>query len=205
MTFKSLYTVSIFILLLLILTSSPGTAISENFKDNIYQVPELKPRDSESTLKVGDEAPDFTLPSVNGPAITLSDYRGEKNVVISFVPAAWTPVCSDQWPGYNLARGLFEKNDAILLGITVDNVPTLYSWCKQMTGGDEELWFPVLSDFYPHGGVAQKFGILRSDGVTERAIFLMDKQGVIRYIDIHDINTRPYIDELAKALEAVNK
>jgi alkyl hydroperoxide reductase subunit AhpC len=126
-------------------------------------------------------------------------------VVLSFVPAAWTPVCSDQWPGYNLARDLFEKNDAVLLGITVDNVPTLYSWCKQMTGEGEGLWFPVLSDFFPHGAVAQKYGILRSEGVTERALFLIDKEGIIRYIDIHDINTRPFIDDLAKALEEVNQ
>jgi len=178
---------------------------ADDFKDNIYKVPELKPRDSVTTLAVGDEAPDFTLPSVKGPVVTLSEFQGKKNVVISFVPAAWTPVCSDQWPGYNLARELFAKNDAILLGITVDNIPTLYSWCKQMTGDEEGIWFPVLSDFYPHGAVAQKYGVLRSEGVTERAIFLIDKKGIIRYIDIHDINERPHIDELAKALEEVNK
>jgi len=182
------------------------TAIgSEDFKDDIYPVPKLKPHDSNTTLKVGEQAPDFTLPSVDGPKVTLSDFYGKKNVVISFVPAAWTPVCSDQWPGYNLARELFEKHDAVLFGITVDNVPTLYAWCRQMGGGEEGLWFPVLSDFFPHGAVAQKYGVLRSEGVTDRAIFLIDKQGKIRYIDIHDINTRPHLDELAKALEEVNK
>ena len=60
-------------------------------------------------MKVGETAPDFTLPATLGKRISLSDYKGKKNVLISFVPAAWTPVCSDQWPGYNLARPLFEK------------------------------------------------------------------------------------------------
>ena len=124
-----------------------------------------------------------------------------KNVVISFVPAAWTPVCSEQWPEYNKAKDLFDKNDAMLLGITVDNTPTLYSWTKNMCGVDGSLWFPVFSDFYPHGVVANKYGVLRSDGITERALFVIDKKGIIRYIDIHDINEVPPFEELVKALE----
>jgi len=180
-------------------------AQSSGFKDNIFPVEKLTPRDSVLTLKVGDSAPDFTLPAVEGGKITLSQYREEKNVVISFVPAAWTPVCSDQWPGYNLAHDLFVKNDAILLGITVDNTPTLYSWNKQMCDPGEKLWFPVLSDFYPHGEVASKYGVLRSTGVSERALFVIDKKGVIRYIDVHDINQRPPLDELAAALEKLNQ
>ena len=184
---------------------STNAVRTEDFKDSIYPVGHMKPVDSATALKVGDEAPDFTLPSIKGESITLSSYRGKKNVVISFVPAAWTPVCSDQWPGYNLARDIFEKHDAIMLGVTVDNVPTLYAWCKQMGGGPEGLWFPVLSDFYPHGSVAQKYGVLRTTGVTERALFLIDKQGIIRYIDVHDINSRPPLDNLAQALEALSK
>lgn len=178
---------------------------SESFKDNIYPVGKLKPTDSVPKLEVGDVAPDFTLRAVEGGTISLSQYSGKKNVVISFVPAAWTPVCSDQWPGYNISKELFDKNDAILLGITVDNIPTLYSWTKQMCNPDEKLWFPVLSDFYPHGAVASKYGVLRSEGVTERALFVIDKKRIIRYIDVHDINQRPSLEELAKALEEVNK
>jgi peroxiredoxin (alkyl hydroperoxide reductase subunit C) len=178
---------------------------SEGFKDNIYRVGKLKPTDSVLKVKVGDVAPDFTLPAVEGGKISLSQYSGKKNVVISFVPAAWTPVCSDQWPGYNISKEFFDKNDAILLGITVDNIPTLYSWTKQMCNPNEKLWFPVLSDFYPHGAVASKYGVLRSEGVTERALFVIDKRGIIRYIDVHDINQRPPLEELAKALEEVNR
>jgi peroxiredoxin len=180
-------------------------AQSPDFKKNIYPVGKLKPTDSILKVKVGDLAPDFTLPAVRGGKITLSQYRGKKNVVISFVPAAWTPVCSDQWPGYNIAKDFFDESNAILLGITVDNIPTLYAWTNQMCMGGGTLWFPVLSDFYPHGAVAKKFGILRSDGVSERALFVIDKKGIIRYIDVHDINTRPRLEVLVGELQKLEK
>jgi Peroxiredoxin len=195
----------LFSVLMVFLGTGNAYAQLSSFKDNLFPVEKLTPRDSVLTLKVGDSAPDFTLPAVEGGKITLSQYRGKKNVVISFVPAAWTPVCSDQWPGYNLAHDLFVKNDAILLGITVDNTPTLYSWNKQMCNPGEKLWFPVLSDFYPHGEVASKYGVLRSNGVSERALFVINKKGVIRYIDVHDINQRPPLNVLATALEKLNQ
>jgi peroxiredoxin (alkyl hydroperoxide reductase subunit C) len=174
---------------------------SEMFKDYIYQPGTLKPVDSKPKLKVGDKAPDFTLPSISGEKVSLSQYRGKKNVVISFVPAAWTPVCSDQWPGYNLVKDIFDQYDATLLGITVDNIPTLYAWTRPM--GD--IWFPVLSDFWPHGKVAKKYGVLRSNGVSERALFVIDKKGIIRYIDVHDINKRPLLEDLVKELGKLKK
>jgi peroxiredoxin (alkyl hydroperoxide reductase subunit C) len=178
---------------------------SDAYKENIYPVGKLKPRDSELKVKVGDRAPDFTLPAVGGGQVSLNQYRGKKNVVISFVPAAWTPVCSDQWPGYNIAKDFFDQNDAILFGITVDNIPTLYAWTNQMCMGGGTLWFPVLSDFYPHGAVADTYGVLRSDGVSERAIFVIDKDGIIRYIDVHDINKRPHLEDLVRELEKLPK
>ena len=176
-------------------------AISDAYKGNIYQVGTLKPIDSVLKVKIDQQAPDFTLPSVSGEKISLSQYRGKKNVVLSFVPAAWTPVCSDQWPGYNIAKDIFTQNDVILLGITVDNIPTLFAWTNQMG----QLWFPVLSDFWPHGAVAKKYGVLRSNGVSERALFVIDKNGTIRYIDVHDINKRPPLEDLAAALEKLKK
>jgi peroxiredoxin len=176
---------------------SVAYGVSEIYKDYIYQLGALKPIDSKPKLKIGDRAPDFTLPSISGEKVSLSHYRGNKNVVISFVPAAWTPVCSDQWPGYNLVKDIFDEHDAILLGITVDNIPTLYAWTRPM--GD--IWFPVLSDFWPHGKVAQKYGVLRSNGVSERALFVIDKKGIIRYIDVHDINKRPPLEDLVRELD----
>ena len=173
---------------------------SDALKDNIYNPGHLKPTDSTLKVKAGEPAPDFTLPAVSGQRITLSQYRGRKNVVLSFVPAAWTPVCSDQWPGYNIVQDLFDENDAILLGITVDNIPTLYAWTQQM--GD--LWFPVLSDFWPHGAAAERYGVLRSDGMAERALFVIDKEGIIRAIHVSDINVRPDLEWLALELGKLN-
>ena len=167
-----------------LLIIAPAYGVSLVYKEDIYNPGQLKPIDSQLKVKVGDQAPDFTLPSISGEQISLSQFRGKKHVVISFVPAAWTPVCSDQWPGYNIVKEMFDENEAVLLGITVDNIPTLFAWTNQMG----ELWFPVLSDFWPHGAVASKYGVLRSNGVSERALFIIDKKGIIRYIDVHDIN-----------------
>jgi peroxiredoxin (alkyl hydroperoxide reductase subunit C) len=175
-------------------------AVSDQYQDRIYQPGKLKPIDSECTLKVGDKAPDFTLPSISGERVSLGSFAGKKNVVISFVPAAWTPVCSDQWPGYNLLRGMFEARNAVMLGITEDNIPSLFAWTSEMG----KVWFPVLSDFWPHGEVARKYGVLRSTGVSERALFVIDRQGIIRYIDIHDINERPNMEILMGELAKLN-
>jgi alkyl hydroperoxide reductase subunit AhpC len=181
-----------------------GSAGAENTTCTVYPVGELKPRDSISTLKLGDKAPDFTLTAVGGGKISMNQYLGKKNIVISFVPAAWTPVCTSQWPVYDLAKEIFHNNDAILLGITVDNIPTLYAWTKEILPDRDPEWFPILSDFFPHGEVAKKYGVLRSEGFTERALFVIDKKGIIRFIDIHDINERPPLMELKKALEEIN-
>ena len=94
-------------------------------------------------------------------------------------------------------KDLFDEHDAGLLGITADNIPTLFSWTNQMG----TLWFPVLSDFWPHGKTAARYGVLRSDGTTERALVVINKRGVIRYIDVHDINQRPSLEVLMGELE----
>jgi peroxiredoxin len=188
-------------LALVFLGSTTAFAISDAFKQNIYNPGTLKPTDSVLKVEVGDYAPDFSLPAVSGGRISLNQYRGKKNVVLSFVPAAWTPVCSDQWPGYNIVKDIFDRHDAILLGITVDNIPTLFAWTNQMG----KLWFPVLSDFWPHGAVADSYGLLRSDGTSERALLVIDKKGVIRYINVNDINKRPRLEELVSELERLGK
>ncbi|PKN70764.1 MAG: peroxiredoxin [Deltaproteobacteria bacterium HGW-Deltaproteobacteria-12] len=192
---------SILIALVICFIACSAHAASYVYKTNIYDPGELKPADSSLKVKVGQKAPDFTLPAVSGKKVSLHDFFGRKNVVISFVPAAWTPVCSDQWPGYNIIQDIFESNDAVLLGITVDSIPTLFAWTNQMG----KLWFDVLSDFWPHGAAAARFGVLRSDGVAERALFVIDKKGIIRYIDVHNINQRPPLENLVRELEKLKQ
>jgi len=176
-------------------------AQSEELKNNIYNPGKLKPRDSVLKVKAGQPAPDFTLPAVSGKKIALSQYRGKRNVVISFVPAAFTPVCSGQWPGYNMVKDMFDETDAVLLGVSVDNIPTLYAWTRQMG----QLWFEVLSDFWPHGSVADKYGVLRADGLSERALFFIDKEGIISAILVMDINRSPDLEACATELKKLNK
>ena len=186
--------------LLIAATAGAAETNTESLAQNIFQVPHLPPTDSVLTVAVGSPMPDFDLPALDGSRVRLADTVGKKNLVLSFVPAAWTPVCSGQWPGYNIARDIFEDNDTTLVGISVDNLPTLFAWTRQMGG----LWFPVASDFWPHGGLAKKLGILRSDGTAERALFLVDKKGTIRFIDVHDINARPDLGPLLEAMEKVH-
>ncbi|MEA4858425.1 MAG: redoxin domain-containing protein [Solidesulfovibrio sp.] len=186
--------------LLLACPASASHTPSESLAENICPVGPLPATDSTLAVAVGEAMPDFDLPAVGGGHVRLADFLGKKNLVLSFIPAAWTPVCSGQWPGYNIAKEVFEANDAALVGVSADNIPTLYAWTRQMGG----LWFPVASDFWPHGALARKLGILRGDGTIERALFVVDKKGVIRFIDVHDINTRPDMGELVKAMEAVH-
>ena len=188
---------SIGVIMGLFLVCSGVGAQSSGLTKNLYDLGELKAFDSELKVKSGEMAPDFTLPSVSGKKITLSQYRGKKNVVISFVPAAWTPVCSNQWPGYNISKDSFGQGDAVLLGITVDNIPTLYAWTREMG----QVWFEVLSDFWPHGAVAEKYGLLRSDGLSERALIFIDKKGIIRAILVLDINKQPDLEACFIELE----
>lgn len=166
----------------------------------VYNPGKLKPVDSRLKVAVGQLAPDFSLPSLSGDRVRLSSFRGRNNVVISFVPSAFTPVCSAQWPGYSLAYDLISRHDGVMLGITTDNVPTLHAWTSQMG----ELRFDALSDFWPHGETASRYGVLRSDGTTERALFLIDKKGVIRWIDVHDINQRPPLEDLIGELSKLD-
>ncbi|MBU1611537.1 MAG: redoxin domain-containing protein [Proteobacteria bacterium] len=193
--------VSMFLGLVVVPALVVQPAQAEFTKGALYDPGTLKPRDSKLKVAVGDPAPEFELPSLVHGTVRLSDYLGKQNVVLSFVPAAWTPVCSGQWPGYNLAKRIFSQNNTVLLGITVDNLPTLHAWTAAM--GD--LWFPVLSDFWPHGEVASRYGLLRGEGVTERALVVIDTKGVIRYLDVSDINKRPDLGVLAKELDKLNQ
>ncbi|MCM2287262.1 MAG: redoxin domain-containing protein [Desulfobacula sp.] len=180
----------------------PGTCFCKSmaFGNKIFDPGPLKPVDSVLKIKIGDTAPDFTLTSITGSEVRLSSYIGRKNVMLSFIPAAWTPVCSDQWPGYNIAEEIFRRYDTILIGISTDPLPTLFAWTRDIGG----LWFDVVSDFWPHGAVSETYGVLRSNGTAERAIILIDKKGVIRFIHVGDINLRPDLGMLVREMEKLN-
>lgn len=100
-------------------------------------------------------------------------------------------------PSYEEDRSEFERRNAQVLGISVDNVPANEAWAKSLGG----LGYPLLSDFFPHGYVSLQYGVLRGDGLSERAIFVIDRKGIIRYIDIHDITEQPPTDKVMEALD----
>lgn len=193
--------ISVVLLSLVLVAISFGSSWAggpvSTFYDYIYNPGQLKPIDSELKVNIGDPAPDFTLPSISGNTVQLSSFRHNSNVVLSFIPAAWTPVCSGQWPGYNIVHNKFTEHDAVLLGISVDNIPTLYAWTEQIGG----MWFAVLSDFWPHGKVAQKYGVLRSDGTADRALVFINKDGIITGLQVADINIRPPLEYVFGELE----
>jgi len=130
-------------------------------------------------LRVGDEAPDFTLPTHNEGALNLAWYRGRKNVILAFYPGDWTPVCSTQIPGYMSLLDFLQEHDCQLLGISVDSVPCHLAWARALGG----LAFPLMADFWPHGAVARLYGLLTERGYADRAVFLIDKNGIIRFIE----------------------
>ncbi len=148
------------------------------------------------TLKVGDLAPDFTLPNANNEKVTLSDFRGKKNVVLAFFPFAFSGTCSAQMPSYEAELERFNNYDTQVIGVSVDSHYTLRAWAKQY-----QMTFPLLSDFYPHAAVAQKYGVVHELGMSERALFVIDKEGKIRWIHVHRPTTEvPDNEELFDVL-----
>ena len=147
-------------------------------------------------VKVGDLAPDFTLEDQTGADVTLSSFRGKKHVALIFHPLAFTSICNVQMPGYSKERQTFEGLSAQVLGISVDSVPAHRAWAEYLGGID----YPMLADFYPHGEVSKKYGVLRPDGVSERATFVIDKDGVIRHFEIHEIGILPDQNKLVEIL-----
>lgn len=150
-------------------------------------------------LGVGQIAPDFELDSHLEKKVRLSDYRGKKNIVMAFFPLAWTPVWTNQIPSYEEELPRFDGVETQVLGISVDSIPCLQAWAENLG----KISYPLLSDFYPHGELAQTYGVFRADGTSERAIFIIDKQGIIRYVDVHDIDDLPDNEVLFRELARV--
>lgn len=151
-------------------------------------------------LQPGDEAPDFELRSHRGGTVKLSEFRGRKNVVLAFHPFAFTPVCATQMCGYESDLSRFESADTVVLGVSVDPQPSKTAWAKSLGS----ISFDLLSDSYPHGDVARKYGVFREqDGFAERAVFLIDKHGRVRWARVYDIPQQPGNDELIAQLDTL--
>jgi peroxiredoxin len=151
-------------------------------------------------LKPGDQAPDFELRSHRGGTVKLSDFRGRKNVVVAFHPLAFTPVCARQMRGYEEGSGRFDRTGTAVVGVSIDAQPAKAAWAQTLG----PISFDLLSDFHPHGEVAQNYGVFRSkDGISERAVFVVDKQGRIAWSRIYDIPEQPDNEELFRVLEGL--
>jgi peroxiredoxin len=149
-----------------------------------------------SVLAPGNPAPEFRLQATPGQPVALSDFSG-KPVILAFYPADWSPVCGDQMALYSEVLPEFQRYGAALLGISVDGV-----WCHAAFAKDRSLGFPLLSDFEPKGQVARAYGAYRDqDGVAERALFVIDKAGIVRWSYCSPIGVNPGADGILEALE----
>jgi peroxiredoxin len=147
-------------------------------------------------LAPGTSAPDFTLNVTPDQTLSLSDLRG-RPVILAFYPADWSPVCSDEMALYNQVRPEFHKHGAELLGLSVDGV-----WCHQAFARHRNLHFPLLADFEPKGAVARRYGAYREgEGVCERALFVIDKNGTIFWSYRSPVGVNPGADGILDALE----
>ena len=149
-------------------------------------------------LPPGTPAPDFTLPRGPDAELKLSELRG-RPVILVFYPADWSPVCGDELALYNELLPEFRRHGAEVLGISVDGV-----WCHLAFAKARNLEFPLLSDFEPKGAVSRAYGAYRArDGFSERALFLVDPEGVIGWSYVSPVNVNPGADGLLSALEAL--
>jgi peroxiredoxin len=154
----------------------------------------LKP--GASILKPATAAPDFNLRSTPDQTVSLAEFRGQP-VILCFYPADWSPVCGDQLVLYNELMPEWRRHNASLLGISVDG-----AWCHLAFAKDRRLRFPLLADFEPKGAVARAYGAYRGqDGVAERALFVLDADGIIRWSYVSPVGVNPGADGILTALE----
>jgi peroxiredoxin len=147
----------------------------------------------------GMPAPLFTLPDAEKNPVQLADYRG-KNVVLAFYPADWSDVCTSQLAIMQQHLDRIRSYDADVLAISVDSHESHRAWAQY-----QGLTFPLLSDFWPHGAVAERYGVLRpADGISERALFFIDRDGLIQDVWIGEHpGVQPPIDVVIAALERI--
>ena len=152
-----------------------------------------------AALQAGTKAPDFSLHTTPDQAVSLHEFRGRR-LILCFYPADWSPVCGDQVTLYNELLPEFRRLHAELLGISVDGV-----WCHLAYAKDRKLHFPLLSDFEPKGEIARTYGVYHTpSGTSERALFVLDEAGTIRWSYVSPIGINPGADGILEALEGMN-
>ena len=165
----------------------------------------IRPREAQiastsSAITQGSAAPDFSLKTTPDQAVTLREFRG-RPVVLVFYPADFSPVCGDEMTLFNEILPEFDRFNAQVLGISVDNV-----WCHLAFSKDRRLRFPLLSDFHPKGHIAYQYGVYRDeDGVAERALFVIDNNGIVHWSYISPIGVNPGVNGVLDALESLNR
>ncbi|MEO8274778.1 MAG: redoxin domain-containing protein [Thermoanaerobaculia bacterium] len=149
-------------------------------------------------LSAGTPAPAFTLPATPDQTVSLHEFRGAP-LILAFYPADWSPVCGDQMTLYNQVLPEFRRLRATILGISVDG-----AWCHSAFSSQRNLHFPLLADFEPKGATAQAYGVYRAhEGTTERALFVIDAEGIIRWSYVSPVGVNPGADGILQALEAL--
>jgi peroxiredoxin len=155
---------------------------------------------SNRALPPGTPAPEFHLQSTPDQRVSLTEFRGRR-LILAFYPADWSPVCGDQMALYNEVLPEFHKLHGELVGISVDGV-----WCHLAFAKDRKLHFPLLADFEPKGAVARAYGVYREqDGTSERALFVIDESGTIRWSYVSPIGINPGADGILEALEELEE
>ena len=151
-----------------------------------------------TSLTVGEKAPEFCIPATPDQKVSLSEFKG-RPVILVFYPADWSPVCGDQLALYTELKSEFDKFNAIMLAISVDG-----PWCHIAFAKDRKYNMTLLSDSEPKGEVAKTYGVYRAkDGTSDRALFLIDAEGIICWIYVSPVGINPGADGILKALEAM--
>jgi len=151
-------------------------------------------------LPAGTPAPDFELRSTADETTSLSDLRG-RPVVLVFYPADFSPTCTDQLGLYQMLLPEFERYDAVVLGISVDNL-----WAHKAFAADRKLTFPLLADFEPKGEVSRAYGAYNDEaGTSRRALFVLDGDGVVSWSFVYPNKVNPGADGILAALEDLQK
>ncbi len=150
-----------------------------------------------NVLQAGETAPDFVLKDQDGQEFRLSDFRG-KRVLLSFHPLAWTGLCAKQMQSIEDNAGILESLNTVPVGISVDSIPAKKAWAEQL--GIKRV--RLLSDFWPHGGVASLYGLFREkDGFSGRGNVIVDENGKVIFSKVYELGELPDIQEIIKALE----